>query len=1044
MKKNYFYALFSALMLFVAMPVGAQNFAITDLYGEWKFTADIEFSADATQAQKDQLSGDCAVVISKDESFIAKIVGFAGSQVQQNINDIGQKEGQDMVKITNPNTPQLWNGLYLANANGDNPYGVFDSAAGEWTVKSYGPVYYNVDAVNGLITIPDFTVVSISDYQAVKATVIAKYTNVKMTLTKAEVIEVNDISGDYDFKAGSGQYDTMEGSVIPAEFAVNFAKKSDDNRTYDATIAIEGYKEVVLPATFDGASVKLAYDNTYLDEEKGIRFAPMYGTETKGVIEFKATSNVGSFTLYDGFSFASDAMGEVDGKETLVVNKDYHQWYVAGTLKVPAETPDFSWAGVFDVKVGNAKQDIILADNGASGVEWPAEFQMEIQYWEAIDAYYVTKLFGFDLYNLNGGGFPLVVSADGKSASITLNGGNYGVALLKSNGDGTYLALTNTNSVNNVPVNMTLDEDGTITIEDCFVQNYDFATSSFTAPVVCYQNMTATVHVEGEPEAPAFDWAGTYTLNAGKVDAYDGGTYPSAFEATVVYNEAADMYLVTSFMGNDIASLNYGGLQLKVAEDGKNATINNGYLYAVEPGVKYLKLYDMNASANPVALTLNEDGTVTMANFVIVAAPYGSDEGKQTVAYYQNVTLAKKVETATLAAPVMRSPDTNKEITNVYGITLQFEEAVAVDANFDGEILVKKDGEKVDYAYECKVAGWDPTMVNFALADGVNAPGTYTFEVPAGLITSADGSKSYEGGVFTFTIVVPAPSCYISPDGNLELNAIDKITIEFQNVASVDVNEDAKVILTHGVDENEGIVAMTTNKDGMPCIEITFDEVFEDVGEYQLVIPAGFFTMHGLNGSTVTLEEETVITYSVVEPAEVTPLEIVSVEPAVGEVDQIDKIVVTFNQDIQLAYDNDWQVISKEIYLTDADGNRIKLTENYNGSLGWNQLEYACGTEYAENGWELIIEPITAAGTYTLDVSQIVVNYGKDENWNFKALNGYCEGTYSWTVSGTNASIEGVEAETENAEIYDLTGRRVEKVTNAGIYIINGKKVLVK
>ena len=45
---------------------------------------------------------------------------------------------------------------------------------------------------------------------------------------------------------------------------------------------------------------------------------------------------------------------------------------------------------------------------------------------------------------------------------------------------------------------------------------------------------------------------------------------------------------------------------------------------------------------------------------------------------------------------------------------------------------------------------------------------------------------------------------------------------------------------------------------------------------------------------------------------------------------------------------------------------------------------------------------------------------------------------------GGTTAIE--EVETENAEtvIYDLTGRRVNEITKAGVYIVNGKKVLVK
>jgi hypothetical protein len=40
--------------------------------------------------------------------------------------------------------------------------------------------------------------------------------------------------------------------------------------------------------------------------------------------------------------------------------------------------------------------------------------------------------------------------------------------------------------------------------------------------------------------------------------------------------------------------------------------------------------------------------------------------------------------------------------------------------------------------------------------------------------------------------------------------------------------------------------------------------------------------------------------------------------------------------------------------------------------------------------------------------------------------------------------IENIITENRTDAIYDLTGRRIEAITKAGIYIINGKKVLVK
>jgi hypothetical protein len=50
---------------------------------------------------------------------------------------------------------------------------------------------------------------------------------------------------------------------------------------------------------------------------------------------------------------------------------------------------------------------------------------------------------------------------------------------------------------------------------------------------------------------------------------------------------------------------------------------------------------------------------------------------------------------------------------------------------------------------------------------------------------------------------------------------------------------------------------------------------------------------------------------------------------------------------------------------------------------------------------------------------------------------------YYITVNNTT-TIEGVDAEVEEDVIYDLSGRRITEITNSGIYIVNGKKVLVK
>ena len=98
----------------------------------------------------------------------------------------------------------------------------------------------------------------------------------------------------------------------------------------------------------------------------------------------------------------------------------------------------------------------------------------------------------------------------------------------------------------------------------------------------------------------------------------------------------------------------------------------------------------------------------------------------------------------------------------------------------------------------------------------------------------------------------------------------------------------------------------------------------------------------------------------------------------------------------------------------------------------------------------------TTAGTYyALGFVEGEVGFYRDEFKNNRFQNNshkaylYVEGTqntasYSFRFEGGTTGIENVEVENEVEAIYDLTGRRVEAITAPGIYIVGGKKVLVK
>jgi hypothetical protein len=81
-------------------------------------------------------------------------------------------------------------------------------------------------------------------------------------------------------------------------------------------------------------------------------------------------------------------------------------------------------------------------------------------------------------------------------------------------------------------------------------------------------------------------------------------------------------------------------------------------------------------------------------------------------------------------------------------------------------------------------------------------------------------------------------------------------------------------------------------------------------------------------------------------------------------------------------------------------------------------------------------DAITTAGTYKL---KLPAEYFAGIESGAKMES---DAVIYFTVNDTNG-IEGVDAEGEQT-IYDLTGRKIETITKGGIYIINGKKVVVK
>jgi hypothetical protein len=222
----------------------------------------------------------------------------------------------------------------------------------------------------------------------------------------------------------------------------------------------------------------------------------------------------------------------------------------------------------------------------------------------------------------------------------------------------------------------------------------------------------------------------------------------------------------------------------------------------------------------------------------------------------------------------------------------------------------------------------------------------------------------------------------------------------------------------------------------------TFSENFETPGDYLFYIPEGLFLMDGVPN------EEREITVTLVK-VDIKDLEIVSITPEAGKVDQLEQIVIQFNQAVQLSFDENWQQISQRIALKCGDKEiPLQYAPDYSSNTS-DKLIYLVNGEWT--GFEWGGTPVSEDGTYVLDLSSIVVDYsaeqGIDEwgypNTRWHGKMGKCEGKYTWTIAETGVE----EIATDNGEakvIFDITGRRIESITKAGIYVVDGKKVMVK
>ncbi len=604
---------------------------MSDLFGKYQFTATIE-TTDAGKAHESVWKSNCEVIITKGPNGApGAIKGLLGASQDQTVSSIKVEENKFFVVNPNPNYGLLSTSPYI---------GVADMTLEDLQMYTM-EFHYNPETKE--ITIPDFSICSFSWPGGVMTgEVLANVSNVKMTLLEAEEVVIPEIEGEWSFKPYNMDY-VRNDTTFAYEYKMTLAAKDDTKKLYDATFKIGDFDEFTLEATFNGVDLIIPFSNQYLDVEQKIRLGVKATTQEMTLIKEGQLSFIysSSTMMWQGDYFVvrkdtiviEEVNGEIIEKESaLTLQQVSYGW-------IEREDPNaYDWAGTYTVNVAEV-EDLILDD----GIDFPSSFEMEIV--KSAGSYTVKKFAGYESEYYPA--IELTPSEDGQSATLDLKG-YYGFTILQSFGevsigegtDYAYHVLTDVNG-ESTSLRLLLNGDGTISIED-FSVSYFLWNANTYEPLALMSGVSAV-----KAEAPKFEWVGDYTLTTGKLDKFytgDDVEFPESFDVNITYFDGSQYgmdsyYYISTFMNKSIGST---PIKLTISEDGWSADMATGDMCgAIVAGETYYKIYDMNASANPITITGNEDGSISIPSFFIKVLNY-KDNSEAAGAWYQDVTLTRK------------------------------------------------------------------------------------------------------------------------------------------------------------------------------------------------------------------------------------------------------------------------------------------------------------------------------------------------------------------------------------------------------------------
>ena len=602
MKKLLLFTLLCALM----MPAKADITSVTQLYGKYKFTSTMTVT-EAGKAYADKFAAESDVTITSHNVYDASLSGLAGGTggaMGMNKFDATTKKFGTL----NPNSPNHWtnSAIGITTIDGAYPWG------GNYEL------YFTFDN-DGNMTMDDFSLV-LGNHQESSTTILATFTNCKLTLTEKESVILDDMSGNWEFSA-AGYADSS--STFTTDFDMILTATDDTYSKYNAAITFDGYDEMSFSdVTFDGQNLIIPFQDAYVDATNKIALYSYISPSRTGNLILKKSSTT-SMTLSSGLRFGQETT--IEGKDTIVSV----QYYIYGIASKKADSEPVDFVGTYTITAGS----IIYNTSRNTDYTYPTTFDMEVAYDETNQLYLVTKFFGEDISNL-GGLAAYVSSSDPNTLEISVGDNAFVKALETVDSKYPYLVLWDNIGTNTGKVSLTLNADGSATISDFTIQHLYWGEGSSTLDAFFTGN---TITKAGNESSLPIDYSKSYTIkfDPSRIHVSNDSIISFPSEWTIDFTDYGEygVYL-KSFLGQDIATPNQGGLMIDVREDDiRTFDINlaAGYyamaiLKTVTAGEQYILIRDANGgTTDKLTITIDAAGNATVSDFTITLLDYSTN-----------------------------------------------------------------------------------------------------------------------------------------------------------------------------------------------------------------------------------------------------------------------------------------------------------------------------------------------------------------------------------------------------------------------------------